>query len=70
MLEHNAVVAAQPLLELHGSPGLLLLPGAAQVADDAFELVRQRQLRLLLDLKALLRSLALDACRALCGSDG
>jgi len=65
VLEHHAVVAAQPLLQLHGPAGLLFLPGAAQVADDALELVRQRQLRLLLDLKALLRSLTLDARRAL-----
>lgn len=61
MLQHHTVVTAQPLLELHGSASLLFLPGAAQVADDAFELVRERQLCLLLDVEALLGTLTFDA---------
>jgi hypothetical protein len=50
------------------------LPAAAQVAHDAFELLGEGQLGLLLDLEGLLRALAFDAGRALCmitqGSSG
>lgn len=65
VLQHHTVVAAQSLFQLHSAAGLFFLPGPTQVAHDALEFVRQSQLRLLLDLKTLLRTLTLDAGRAL-----
>lgn len=65
MLKHHRVVATQTLLQLHGAPGLLLLPRAPKVRHDALELLRQRQLCFLLDLKALLGTLTLNSRRAL-----
>jgi hypothetical protein len=43
----------------------LLLPAAAQVTHDAFELLGEGQLGLLLDLEGLLGALAFNAGRAL-----